>query len=152
MLAVLVHHADAVSPAVDPQRPLSSEGLAQAEDLAARAKAAGTSPVEIWHSGKLRARQTGEAFLRACNPFAAFRMARGLLPEDPPEMMGIVLDAETRDVMVVGHMPNIAALATRLAGRQADFPIHGVICFERVSAGEWKERWRFSPPSVRRAP
>lgn len=119
-------------------------GLAQAESVAAQAKAAGASPVEIWHSGKLRARQTGEAFLRACNPFAAFRMVRGLLPEDPAETMRIQLDAETCDIMLVGHMPNIAALASRLAGRDADFPQHGAICFERVD-GEWKERWRARP-------
>lgn len=140
-----------MSPAADSQRPLSSHGLAQAEALAARAKAAGACPAEIWHSGKLRARQTGEAYLRACNPFAAFRMARGLLPDDPPEMMGLVLDAESRDVMIVGHMPNIAALASRLAGRDAAFPVHGAVCFERMAEGAWIERWRLSAPTARRA-
>ena len=144
MLVILVHHADAVSPAVDTQRPLSAAGIAQAESVAARAKAEGASPAEIWHSGKLRARQTGEAFLRACNPFAAFRMVRGLLPEDPPELMKVQLDAETRDVMLVGHMPNIAALAAGLAGADAKFPQHGAMCFERID-GAWKERWRLRP-------
>lgn len=143
MIAILVHHADAVSPAVDTQRPLSTAGLAQAESVAAQAKAAGAAPVEIWHSGKLRARQTGEALLRTCSPFAAFRMVRGLLPEDPADMMAAELEAETRDIMLVGHMPNIAALASRLAGREADFPQHGAICFERVDGG-WKERWRLT--------
>jgi phosphohistidine phosphatase len=147
VVVVLVHHADAVSPAVDPQRPLSAAGLAQAEDLAARAKEVGARPAEIWHSGKLRARQTGEAFLRACNAFAAFRMTRGLLPEDPAEMIGRELEAESRDVMVVGHMPHIAALATRLAGREAAFPLHGVVCYERIREGEWTERWRLAPPA-----
>ena len=143
-----MHHADAVSPAVDPQRPLSTAGLAQADDVAARAKAAGAMPAEIWHSGKLRARQTAEAFLRACNPFAAFRMTRGLLPDDPPEMIAIVLDAETRDVMVVGHMPHMAALAARLAGANANFPLHGAMCFERTGDGAWKELWRLAPGSA----
>jgi phosphohistidine phosphatase len=143
VVAILVHHADAVSPAVDSQRPLSAAGLAHAASLAARAKEAGASPAEIWHSGKLRARQTGEAFLRACNPFAGFRMVRGLLPEDPAEAMRMELEGETRDVMCVGHMPNIASLASRLAGAEAAFPTHGAICFERVDGG-WKERWRLS--------
>jgi phosphohistidine phosphatase len=142
VLVVLVHHADAVSPAVDTQRPLSVVGLAQADSVAARAKAAGAAPAEIWHSGKLRARQTGEACLRACNPFAAFRMVRGLLPEDPAEMMKIQLDAETRDVMLVGHMPNIAGLAARLAGADVNFPLHGAVAFARDDGGVWKERWR----------
>jgi len=144
VLLVLVHHADAVGPAIDTRRPLSAQGAAQAEDLAARAKAAGVRPVEIWHSGKLRARQTGEAFLRACSPLAAFRMARGLLPDDPPELMRTQLDAETRDVLLVGHMPNIAALASSLAGAGVSFPLHGAIAFEREGDGAWKECWRLT--------
>ena len=139
----LVHHADAVSPAVDTQRPLSEKGVAQADRVAAQAKEAGASPEEIWHSGKLRARQTGEAYLRVCNPFAPFRMVRGLLPEDPADLMRRELEAETRDIMLVGHMPNIAALAFQLGG-SADFPLHGAMCFDRVG-GVWKERWRFEP-------
>lgn len=145
MLVVLVHHADAVSPAVDTQRPLSATGMAQADRVAVRAKEAGAVPVEIWHSGKLRARQTGEAFLRACSPFAAFRMVRGLLPDDPPSLMKVQLDAETRDVMLVGHMPNIAALAAQLSGGDVRFPIHGAIAFDRDGNGMWKERWRIEP-------
>jgi len=144
VLVVLVHHADAVSPAVDTQRPLSAAGLAHAEALAVRAREAGASPVEIWHSGKLRARQTGEAFLRGCSPFAAFRMVRGLLPEDPSSMMEAELVAETRDVMLVGHIPNIAGIAARLAKGDVDFPLHGAVCFERVGDREWKERWRLT--------
>ena len=139
---VLVHHADAVGPAVDSQRPLSSIGQTQAADLATRAKARGAAPAEIWHSGKLRARQTGEAFLRECNPFAAFRMVRGLSPDDDPELVRAALVADTRDVTVVGHMPNIAALAARLVGRDVGFPLHGAVCFERGSEGAWEERWR----------
>ena len=80
-----VHHADAVGPDVDPQRPLSPTlGRTQAAALAERVKAAGFKPASIWHSGKLRARQTAESFLQACNPFAEFRMVRGLRPDDPP--------------------------------------------------------------------
>ncbi len=104
---------------MDPQRPLSERGHAQADQLAARAKAEGASPAAIWHSGKLRARQTAEAFYRVCNPFAEFRMVRGLRPDDSPEMMLADLSAETRDVMLVGHMPNIPAIAARLAGADA---------------------------------
>ncbi len=145
MIAILVHHADAVTPAVDTRRPLSSAGHAEAEDIALQAKALGAAPAEIWHSGKLRARQTGEAFLRACSPFAAFRMMRGLAPDDDPALMRAALDAEACDVMVVGHMPNIARLAAGLAGTDVEFPLHGAVCFERATSGAWMERWRVMP-------
>jgi phosphohistidine phosphatase len=139
MRLALVHHADAVGPDVDPQRPLSSQGLAHAERIAAEAKAAGFSPAAIWHSGKLRARQTAEAFLRACNPFAGFRMVRGLHPDDPPEIIRDALREEERDLLVTGHMPHIAALLQLLAPDAAQFPAHGLVMLERGTDGEWKE-------------
>jgi phosphohistidine phosphatase len=121
MQVCLVHHADAVGPAEDPLRPLSELGHQQAERLAASARDRGVRPAAIWHSGKLRARQTAEAFLRACNPFAEFRMVRGLRPDDPPEWMRHELVAESRDVLLVGHMPSIAALARTLVRMRPRF-------------------------------
>jgi phosphohistidine phosphatase len=147
MVAVLVHHADALSPAVDPQRPLSERGLRQAARLADQARAAGCAPAVIWHSGKLRARQTAEAFLRACNPLAEFRMVRGLRPEDPPEWMRDELNVESRDVMLVGHMPHIAALARRLSPDAGEFPLNGVVAFRRSGDKVWTEVWRLVAPS-----
>ena len=145
MLAILVHHSDAVSPAVDPQRPLSERGHAQAASLAAQAQRVGHVPAAIWHSGKLRARQTAESFLRACNPMAEFRMVRGLHPGDPPEWMRDELNAETRDVMVVGHMPHIAALARALSADAGDFPLNSLMAFRRSEDGRWRREVILSP-------
>ena len=139
----LVHHADAVGPGVDPQRPLSELGLKQADLLAARAHECGVKPDVIWHSGKLRSRQTAEPFLRACNPFADFRMVRGLRPDDPVQWMRDELAAETRDVLLVGHMPNIAELSHTLAHASGMFPLHGLVMFERTEAG-WAELFRIA--------
>ena len=140
----LVHHADAVGPDVDPQRPLSDRGLSQADQLADRARERGVRPDVIWHSGKLRSRQTAEPFLRACNPFADFRMVRGLRPDDPIEWMRDELAAETREVLVVGHMPNIAGLARALAPASAAFPLHGLVVLEKDESSGWAELFRIA--------
>jgi len=146
MTVVLVHHADAVGPDVDPQRPLSTLGRTQAESLAERAKAAGVVPAAIWHSGKLRARQTAEAFYRLCNPFAEFKMVRGLRPDDPPEFVRDSLSAETRDLLLVGHMPNIRLILRMLVKDAEDFPLHGLVAVETSSGGAaWTETWRAQP-------
>ena len=137
MRALLVHHADAVGPDVDPQRPLSSLGRRQADALAKEAAAIGFAPAAIWHSGKLRSRETAEAFLRACAPFAQFKMIRGLLPDDPPEWLRDELGAEDRDVLLVGHMPHIARLTALLSGGAAAMPLHGTVGFERGKDGSW---------------
>jgi phosphohistidine phosphatase len=139
----LLHHADAVGPHIDPQRPLSEAGMAHAQALAARAKAAGCAPAAIWHSGKLRARQTAEAFLRTCAPFAEFKMVRGLLPEDPPQHARGLVTGETRDVLLAGHMPNLRDVLRTLLPTAAELPLHGVVALETADDGAtWIELWR----------
>lgn len=141
----LVHHADALRPGVEPQRPLSIAGRNHAERLAAEAAARGVRPVAIWHSGKLRARQTAEPFRRLCNPLAEFSAIKGLQPSDSPGFVKDLLSGEVRELMLVGHMPNLPRLLTLLVtGDEASlllFPLHGAIALE--PAGErWIERWR----------
>ena len=134
MRVFLVHHADAVGPDVDAQRPLSGLGRAQAERLAERAKASGCVPAAIWHSGKLRARQTADPFYRLCSPFAEFKMMRGLGPEDSHEYMRDLLTHETRDLLIVGHMPNLRDLLFALVNDR-EFPLHGLVALETHDGG-----------------
>jgi phosphohistidine phosphatase len=138
----LVHHAEAVDALVDAQRPLSARGLEHAQRLAERARSEGVRPVSIWHSGKLRARQTAECFLRACNPMADFRMVRGLGPGDSPEWTRDALEGETQDVLLVSHMPLLPRLTELLLPSFSAFPLHGIVVLERTGRGQYVERWR----------
>jgi phosphohistidine phosphatase len=146
MQLFLVHHAEAVSPIVDPERPLSSAGRLHAETLAANASRAGVKPAAIWHSGKRRARETAEVFWRACNPLSSLKMVRGLRPEDSAEWMRDVLRVEDHDVMLVGHMPNLPALLQALTG-DGIFPPHGLVWLERGPDGRFVERRRWASHS-----
>jgi phosphohistidine phosphatase len=141
----LVHHAEAVGPEVEPQRPLSVQGRVHAEELAAAAAAHGVKPEVIWHSGKLRARQTAEPFRRLCNPLAEFAAIRGLQPTDPPNSISDLVAGETREILLVGHMPNLPRVLTLLVtGAQSpllSFPLHGAIALE-ATGERWTERWR----------
>jgi len=113
-----------------------------AEQLALRARDRGVKPAVIWHSGKLRARQTAEPFWRHCNPLAEFSAARALQPGDPPEWIRDLVDGDPREIVLVGHMPHIARVFELLAGdRPAAFPLHGMIALEQGADG-WVERWR----------
>ena len=151
----LVHHGEAVPSSVDAQRPLTATGRAAVERLAREAAGRGVAPVEIWHSGKLRARQTAEALRLVCNPLAAFTMVRGLQPADPSDILADRLAGETRDVLLVGHMPHIARLLRRLldrVGEEVGFPPHGVVALEPDPGGDptrWREVWRLGPAAGR---
>ena len=142
-MVYLVHHADAVSPDVDAQRPLSERGRIHAERLAADSAGRGVKPEVVWHSGKLRARQTAEALWRACNPLAEFSATRGLQPNDAPEFVRDQLTGETRDVVLVGHMPNLERVHALLLPRddREPFPLHGLVALE-FDGRLWVERWR----------
>lgn len=143
MRLYLVHHGDAVGPDVDPMRPLSMAGRAAIENLAQRAVGRGVKPVAIWHSGKLRARQTAEIFWRACHPLGEFSATRGLQPDDPLRWIAETLIGEARDIMLVGHMPHLAGLLRLLVSgdphRDApQFPLHGIVELEKK---EGDSRW-----------
>ena len=99
----------------------------------------------IWHSGKLRARQTAEPFLRLCNPLAGFAAIHGLQPTDPPMWINDLLAGEERDLLLVGHMPNLPRVLTLLVtGSEVGllpFPLHGMIAL-RAAGTRWQEEWR----------
>ena len=149
MRLYLVHHGDAVPTEIDVQRPLSARGVADVKSLAAEAARRGVRPVAVWHSGKLRARQTAESFWRACNPLAEFSAVRGLQPTDPALWMQNRLAGEAHDVMCVGHLPNIARLLRiLLTGHEEgdlSLPLHGLVALERGDDGVWTESWRLDP-------
>src|SRR6266487_53613 len=146
MYLYLVHHGVAVGPDVDARRPLSPAGQAGVERLAAQAAAHGAKPAVVWHSGKLRAKQTAEAFWRACNALAEFSATRDLQPDDPAQWIRDRLRGETRDILIAGHFTHLPRLLSLLVtGGEAgtDFPAHGAVALTTDDGGEtWKELWR----------
>jgi phosphohistidine phosphatase len=147
----LVHHGDAVDAGVNPMRPLSERGVLEATRLAEKAAARGVHPGIIWHSGKLRARQTAEAYWKCCNPFATFSAVHGLQPTDPTNWIVDALAAESADVMLVGHFPQLPRLLARLVSGEPDaapatFPLNGIVALEKENE-TWEERWRMETGS-----
>ena len=145
----LVHHGDAVGPEVDPRRPLSLAGREAVDRLAIAAAARGVKPALVWHSGKLRAKQTAEAFWRLCNALAEFSASHDLQPDDPPMWMRDRLRGESRDVLIAGHYPHLPRLLRLLLTGRDDapvtFPQHGIVALESTDEGEtYREQWRLT--------
>jgi phosphohistidine phosphatase len=141
----LVHHGEAVGPEVDARRPLSERGREAVERSAAEAAARGAKPATVWHSGKLRARQTAEAFWRACNALAELSATRDLQPDDPPDWIRDRLKHLDHDVLIAGHFPHLPRLLAMLAPGDGarPFPLHGVVAVETTDGGtSWNEVWR----------
>src|SRR5262249_5397116 len=119
---------------------------AQAERVAAEAASRSARPSVVWHSGKLRAKQTAEAFWRACNPLAELAATRDVQPDDPAAWIRDRLRAETRDIAIAGHVPHLPRLpplAALLTGGAENFPPHGAGAVATEDEGEtWREVWR----------
>jgi phosphohistidine phosphatase len=145
MRLLIVHHGDAVGPDVDLRRPLSPWGREAVERLAAEAARRGAKPAVVWHSGKLRAKETAEAFWRACNPFAEFSATKDLQPDDPPQWIRDRLRGESRDLLIAGHYPHLPGLVRLLLG-DALLPLNGVVALRSDDEGEtFSEEWRLDP-------
>src|SRR6185295_4205878 len=123
----LVHHGIAVGPEVDAKRPLSPVGQAGVDRLASLAATRGVKPAVVWHSGKLRAKQTAEAFWRACNALASISATRDLQPDDPPEWIRDRLRGEDADVLIAGHFPHLPRVLSLLTRGTREFPPHGMV-------------------------
>ena len=98
----------------------------------------GVRPTRIVHSGKTRSRQTAEFWGRLVDVDP--EEGDGLAPDDDPTTWAGRLAAETGDVMVVGHLPRLARLASVLLTGEADrqligFQQGGLVALEHGDAG-----------------
>jgi phosphohistidine phosphatase len=135
----LVQHGLAKSADEDPLRPLTDEGADGVSRVARLATSRlGVHAERIVHSGKKRARETAEIWgaLLGIDP----EEDDGLAPNDDPAPWVERLSGETADVLLVGHLPHLAALAGALltgnSSRQViGFQQGGLITLERDATG-----------------
>lgn len=139
----LVQHGDAVSKDVDPDRPLSPQGLRDLQRLRDYLAEQIAGPRRILHSGKTRARQTAELLAEALDPHCEILARPGLDPKDPPKAFADYLDHEPEDLIVVGHMPFLARLLARLLGcgeqtSLVDFIPGTLVMLDRADDAQWR--------------
>lgn len=155
MTLYLVQHAEAKAKEENPERPVSDDGLVALRKITSfidtqRGVEAGT----IYHSGKLRARQTAEVLAESVRSRHGVREADGLAPMDDPSIWSERLRAMTEDVMVVGHLPHLARLASLLVAGDAEAHVlrffnAGIVCLERDIDGYWAVSWAVVPHILR---
>jgi phosphohistidine phosphatase len=148
----LVRHGEAEHESEDARRPLSSRGRDDVETVARAAAAQNIEVAAILHSDKLRARETAEIFARVAVPKCTVREIAGLAPEDDPEIARAELEAAEAPLMLVGHLPHLARLASLLltgdSQRQTiEFTTATVVCLT-WSANCWKFAWSLSPEEL----
>ena len=149
MKVYLVQHGTAEPKSVDPARPLTKQGRADVERVAAYAARLGLEVGQIRHSGKTRAEQTAEALGAALSPSGGVVAASGLAPNDEVQPVANALASESQPLMLVGHLPFLAHLAGLLLAGDADRPVvrfrnGGIVCLVRKE-GRWQVAWVLTP-------
>ncbi len=149
MILYLVQHAEAKSEQEDPARPLSEKGWNDVARVGAFVRPLALQVEEILHSGKLRARQTAEALAESLGQTPVSE-TDGLSPLDDPHIWAGRLGDREGSLMLVGHLPHMARLASLLligsAERSAvSFRMGGILCLERDEARAWSVRWMVTP-------
>ena len=150
MRLYLVQHGVAVPEAEDPARPLSAKGREEVARTAQVLARMDISVDAIRHSGKLRARQTAELIARSVKAAEGLVEASGLAPNDPAAPVAAELANAAHDLMLVGHLPHLARLASLLvAGRESPSAVEmhmgGVVCLERAPQGSWRVVYAVPP-------
>ncbi len=114
----LIRHAHAVEVAVSPIRPLSLKGRRQAALLARFLKRNGAlEVVEMWHSPLVRSVETAGILGRDLGLTVPCVEVAGLEPFDPPGPVEERIMAFGRNLAIVGHEPQLGALAGLLLGQ-----------------------------------
>ena len=77
----------------------------------------------------------------------------GIAPNDDVAAMRERFQAETRNIMLVGHLPYLSRLVAALLGIEKDrtvveFQMGGVVRLDRNEQGQWALRWMIVFPEM----
>lgn len=153
MYLYLVQHGEAKKEEEDPRRPLTDKGREDVTKVARHiAEHARTGIKKIIHSGKLRAEQTAQIMASYLRPLEGVERAEGLDPLADPEIWSERLSGMGEDLMIVGHLPHLSNLASKLVCGRTDkkvveFRMGGVVCLKRDDK-EWSVCWILTPEVV----
>jgi len=150
MLLYLVQHAEAKGKEEDPARDLTDKGR---QDITKMADFLGKLKVEVsqvLQSGKTRALSTANILAAAIKPPQGVAETKGLAPLDDPKEWADRIAPMAEDLMLVGHLPHLAGLATLLlTGHKqknaVDFKMGGVVCLRQHEPGHWAVAWMMIP-------
>lgn len=149
MFLYLVQHAEAKPEHEDPQRGLSEKGLNDIKKIASFLSKLNLELDEIFHSTKLRAKQTAQVLSDTLK--VKCTETEGLAPLDDPEIWANKLNETTKSIMLVGHLPHLGHLASLLLCGDKEknivtFRMAGIVCLKKEN--NWSVNWMIIPEII----
>ncbi len=148
MKLYLVRHGDAVHPQIDPTSPLSREGREEVRQVASAVADRVDGINVVWHSTKLRARETAEILADILCPKSELLERDGLTPNAPPDPIAAELSGMPGDLVIVSHLPFLPHLSEILLDSPVEFRTAGFACLEANDSVDWKLAWTLDPDDL----
>jgi len=151
----LVQHGEAVDKETNPSRPLTEKGKETVQEMGMFIQKHNCKVDAIWHSPKLRARETAE-ILSSCLGIEASLMSehKELEPNEPvKKTLKLIRKTSERSLMLVGHLPHLSRLAGLLLCEDENkeiivFQKGGVVCLEFQEIGVCVIHWVLVPSLI----
>lgn len=142
MKLYLVRHGNAEPGANDIVRPLSREGIAEVKKVADFLKDHECHVDVIYHSVRLRAKQTAQIIHERLKVKKILIERSGLSPDDQVEDVANFVEQQKNDIMLVGHMPFMGSLVSLLVAGEdrrnlVAFPTGGIAILEKKHGDVW---------------
>lgn len=153
MQIICVRHGEACGPEVDYKRPLTENGQAQAERVAAFLAKTGLSVSQLFHSSKLRAQQTAKIFIQKL-VIPQVTELPWLGDAEAVESLLDLLPTWNENTMIVGHLPylpqfiNALVLGNNNHPPMIHYPPATAVCLEYHCDTQWMIRWVITPEVV----
>lgn len=147
----LIQHAQAHTSEEDHARSLSPDGRKTIDNVSTHLKRLGLRTHLIYHSTKLRSRQTATEYAKVIPSWRGCIERQGLGPNDDIEPVMEELGASRKAVAIVGHLPFLSRLASALLSGDPErdvikFQNAGVVKLERNDeTGRWQLAWTLFP-------
>jgi phosphohistidine phosphatase len=153
MLLYLVRHGEAQSEPADPSQSLSERGLRDVQKMAVHLAGLNLPIDSIFHSRKMRAKQTALVFAEFLKPREGIQETEDLAPLDDPSVWEQRLRDRDMDIMLVSHLPYLPKLFSLLTCSFIDdstitFGNASVACLKKQNNGSWLLRWMLGPEVV----
>lgn len=134
----------------DTQGALSDTGKNEIKLLAEFLKESHIQVASIFHSGKLRAKQTAELLSAGFVTMQPTQSKAGLNPGDDINLLIDELNATDEDILLVGHLPFMGKLVGKLVTDNENeeiviFHPGTMVCLERVMGQNWVIHWVINP-------
>lgn len=144
----LVQHAERVDKAVDPNKPITTQGRKDIKKTAHFLKKQKPEIKTIFHSQQLRAKQTAEVLGKTLK--IDLKTVSYLEWDSPVTEAKAKIDATKNHMMIVGHMPHLGKLASALlTGKSSsdviEFQKAGIVCLQQDAKGQWSVTWVVTP-------